>query len=112
MTKCFFVHEGEKNHVCDICGTAFGTVGNLKNHVERVHEHKRPQRIKNCPCSVCGKLFYTTYKVKVHIRTVHEGIKKVVEKKHMCGMCGNYFATPSHLQTHIDWDLFIFFEKF
>ena len=77
-----------------------------------MHEHKRPQRIKNCPCSVCGKLFYTTYKVKVHIRTVHEGVKKVVEKKHMCGMCGNYFATPSHLQTHIDWDGFIFFEKF
>ena len=43
------VHEGKKNHLCEICGKFFSHVGDLKRHILRV--------CKDYECELCAKTF-------------------------------------------------------
>ena len=59
-----------KEKECSICQKSFSTKQSLKNHIEAVHEGKRPHN-----CSICD--YSTAHKadLKRHIEAVHEGKK-------------------------------------
>ena len=63
------VHEGQKNHKCDLCNKAFSENRDLKKHIKCVHEG-----LKNHKCDICDKAFSEPWKLKRHILTVHEGL--------------------------------------
>ena len=60
------VHEGIKNHPCEICGQKFGRSGDLKCHVKTVHEG-----IKEHQCQFCEKKFGQLGHLKTHVKRVH-----------------------------------------
>ena len=46
------VHEGKKDHKCDLCDKSFSDRRNLATHVYTVHEKHRDHK-----CNYCGKTF-------------------------------------------------------
>ncbi|CAH0393875.1 unnamed protein product [Bemisia tabaci] len=77
--------------ICDVCGKALSTVGNLT-----VHKliHKAPIFDKPFPCEYCDKRFRHNSSLKEHIR-IHTG-----EKPHGCDMCGQSFRARATLAKH------------
>ena len=61
------VHEGKKSFNCSLCNTQLSSKRNLENHVAGVHEGKKP-----FACSQCTKSFAQNASLKHHIETVHE----------------------------------------
>ena len=86
------VHEGLKEHVCEMCGRAFSQKGDMKKHYETVHL-KQP-KLKTC--EICGKTF-SAVSLPRHIRQVHEG-----RGDHVCETCQKAFFAKSDLRRHID----------
>ena len=63
------IHEGERAHQCQICGTSFGRVGILfRRHLATVHEGQ-----KEHDCQSCDKSFGQAGHFITHMKTVHEG---------------------------------------
>ena len=50
------------------CGTSFASKGNLKQHVEAIHEKKR-----DFACTVCNAKFYFKHKMEDHVKAKHLG---------------------------------------
>ena len=113
------VHEGLKNHKCDLCGKSFSEKGSLKIHIISVHDkdpldikewqpHKKFTKkpciktnskgiqFKTFKCDQCDKYFSQSMVLKRHINTVHEG-----QKNHQCDLCGKAFGEKADLKTHI-----------
>ena len=65
------VHEGIKNHKCDLCQKAFSHRGKLKNHINTVHEG-----LKNHKCYICEKAFSQAVNLRNHINNIHKGLRK------------------------------------
>ena len=86
--------HGEKNHVCNICNSAFTTRNILVDHDNKVHKG-----LKNSQCKICGLLFYGSYQLKKHIIYKHEQHRKV-----QCAQCDRTFAMKSLLDSHIKND--------
>ena len=61
------VHEGKKSFNCSLCNTQLSSKRNLENHLAGVHEGKKP-----FSCSQCSKSFAQNASLKHHIETVHE----------------------------------------
>ena len=61
----------------------------MKEHVESVHEGKKPYE-----CSTCGKKFAGGSNFKQHEKT------HLTEKKHECSICHEKFAQARYLKTH------------
>ena len=61
------IHEGQKNHKCDLCNKAFSQHWILNQHIITVHEGQ-----KNHKCDLCDKTFSHSYNLKRHIN-VHKG---------------------------------------
>lgn len=51
---------------CTICQKTFSTPGNLKNHIEGIHFHKKPFR---CSFPECDKSYLNHTRLMVHERT-------------------------------------------
>ena len=49
---------------------SFSTVGNLKKHIDEVHNAQKDHK-----CESCGKLFSQAGTLKMHINSVHNGQK-------------------------------------
>ena len=54
----------------------------MKNHVDIVHEGKRPYL-----CTLCGAKYTTNQILRCHIETVYEG-----KKPWPCGLCDSAFG--------------------
>ena len=88
------VHDGKKrakNHLCTICGYKSSDNHNLRTHIERVHEGKKPLL-----CSFCGKSFGHPSTLQQHVDLVHE--KK---KNHKCHLCSYTAGRKVDLDKHI-----------
>ena len=55
---------------CSICQANFSTRGNLKSHIDAVHDGKKPHKCSECDCSYSQK-----GTLNRHIKAVHEGKK-------------------------------------
>ena len=75
---------------CKLCDKHFASKRNLKNHINMVHEGKKPFR-----CKMCGNNFATSLVLKRHINTVHD--KK---KPFKCNFCPKHFGRKDNLKTH------------
>ena len=64
------VLKNHRNYKCDSCGNSFTQSGNLKEHIEAIHEKQR-----NYKCDSCAKSFPVSGNLKRHIKTLHEGQK-------------------------------------
>ena len=58
------------SYSCEVCGSKFQHIGNLKRHKKCVHS------TGVFPCHICGKVFKHESYTKDHIKCVHEKIKK------------------------------------
>ena len=85
------VHNVRKDHKCDSCRKAFSEAGSLKKHINSVHHH-----IKNHECDSCGKSFSEAGNLKKHIELVHEG-----HKDYKCESCGKSEDSTEKLKKHI-----------
>ena len=55
-----------KKITCDSCGKAFFQAGNLKIHINVVHNGQKDHK-----CDTCGKSFSQAGTLKKHINVVH-----------------------------------------
>ena len=58
------IHEGIKDHKCELCEKSFSIKGNLNQHMKSVHEG-----IKDHKCELCGKYFSSKQNLKCHLIT-------------------------------------------
>ena len=86
-----FVHEQIK-YECDMCDKSLSSKYNLKLHVEKHHEGKKP----SVECPTCSKCFQSNTSLKRHVNDVHD--KK---RPFGCDFCGLTFAQKSQLVTHM-----------
>ena len=84
-----YLHTREKPFACSRCTKKFSQKGNLKKHIETVHE-----QITRFNCSFCGKGFYSKDHVMTHER-IHTG-----EKPFACSFCGKGFNESSGVKRH------------
>ena len=64
-----------------------------KEHIARIHEGKKPEKIK---CSICEKLVASKGSLKEHIAVVHDG-----KKPFKCDICDTSCTKQSTLKKHI-----------
>ena len=78
-------HKGKGKFKCAICNEDFERQGHLNQHVETVHEGKKPLNRhvetihdgkKPFKCDICNAKFTSNQSMKGHIATIHEGRKK------------------------------------
>ena len=83
------VHEKVREYNCDKCGKSFLQKGNLKLHIQRVHENIRYN------CDKCGKSFTRKDHLNIHIQSVHENVR------YKCEKCEKTFPEKTNLKKHI-----------
>ena len=81
-----------KSQDCPICDYRCKTKSSLKDHIDAIHEEKKPHK-----CSICDYSCKSESNLKRHIDAIHEG-----KKPHECSICDYSCATKAHLKHHID----------
>ncbi|CAL8358457.1 unnamed protein product [Lota lota] len=81
---------GERPYLCKLCGRAFSSKGNLRNH-QTVHHGI----FKNTACDVCGKNFACQSALDIHYRT------HTKERPFICTTCNRRFSTKGNLKQHM-----------
>ena len=89
LTKHVAIHRETFDFKCDVCASAFKTLGGLTNH-KRIHSKDYSHY-----CEFCGKGFYYSAKLRLHRRT-HTG-----EKPYMCTVCDYRCADCTNLKRHM-----------
>ncbi|XP_012160319.1 zinc finger protein weckle [Ceratitis capitata] len=82
-----FVHEDERPFICEACGDAVRTKGQLKEHM-LTHTDYSPYE-----CKDCGKCFKQKQRLKRHMQ-IHGD-------KHICTECGKQLSTRATLNSHL-----------
>ncbi|CAB0029345.1 unnamed protein product [Trichogramma brassicae] len=99
-THINLVHNSQKSYECDVCRKKFSQKGNLQSHIDSVH-HKITYA-----CDVCGKTFSLKIYLKKHINAIHNAIHinsvHNSQKSYECDVCGKKFSRKGNLKTHID----------
>ena len=88
------VHSG-KTFTCHLCGKKWRTAGNLKRHINGVHEKIR----KTYQCEICNKTLSGNSYLKIHMEAVHQKIKKW-----NCEECGKQYAHKQGYLSHIEFN--------
>jgi len=89
------LHTKSKDAICDLCGDAFKSKRELKNHVLRLHgSEKEKEEMKKFVCTTCGKGFYHECSLKDH-EYVH-----LDQLSFFCEKCGSGFRTSNALRIH------------
>ena len=79
------------NNTCYVCGKTFSESGNLKKHINSVHNGQ-----KDYKCDVCGKLYSSSTTLKYHKIEVHEKLKYKCDFKN----CEMSFDNVNELYNH------------
>ncbi len=82
----------KKTFFCTICEKSFSTNGNLKNHINTIHNHILPFK---CPYPLCKHSYSNQSRLSIHLRT-HSGFKPYI-----CPICKKSFNEKGNLKTHI-----------
>ena len=84
-------HKGEKSCVCSQCNKAFFIPGQLKRHIQTVHDLETPYK-----CNECNKDFSQSGNLKTHIQRRHNG-----DRLYECKLCYKSFDVAKRLERHI-----------
>ena len=76
---------------CQICSLAFRSNTKLLNHIEAVHEKKKPYS-----CQIYSATFGWNQSLYRHTRAVHDDNNG----NFVCGICKTAFLTKNHLLRH------------
>ena len=60
------VHEGHKPHICQTCGKAFPSKGNMKTHIKIAHT-----KTGSVKCKICGQGSANVFYARKHVREFH-----------------------------------------
>ena len=91
---------------CDICGTGFSHLRNVKSHkvsiLTDLYQYK---------CKVCRKEFKGAFNLKVHLKTQHKVVDTTIavdskmppsEHEYECETCSKAFNSKGNLSRHIN----------
>lgn len=81
-----------KMYKCTHCCQDFNDRGNLKRHIQTVHEKRRA-----FSCEKCGKGFTTNQNLRTHIQTIH-----LRRTPYNCSICYQTFTQLSGLNRHLE----------
>ena len=84
--------ENAEKLFCKICNKMFSTKGNLRNHINTIHDDYRPFK---CSFPNCNKRYEAESKLIAHQRT-HTGVRPFV-----CQICQKSFNEKGNLKTHL-----------
>ena len=89
------VHEGLKQHKCDICAQAFSKGRQLRLHIKTVHEGQHK-------CEICEKVFNKLCNLQSHMKIAHteETSNEKTNNEHKCDHCDEIFRVLPDLQIH------------
>lgn len=92
------VHRNERPHKCCApkCEASFSLVADLRLHVGRVHDEKRPE-----VCVHCGYRFLNNTALQGHVTAKHD---RGPEHRVACRKCDKTCLRNENLRTHI-WDV-------
>ena len=85
----------EKRFKCELCGTAFTQLGNLKRHIDNKHKGKPKSHV----CQFCTKAFFESSDLKTHVSNVH-GLRSSKKKELKCSNCDSTYKTQQSLDHH------------
>uniref|UniRef100_A0A7I4Y3Q6 Zinc finger domain containing protein n=1 Tax=Haemonchus contortus TaxID=6289 RepID=A0A7I4Y3Q6_HAECO len=86
------VHENRRPFKCEQCGMEFGRAGGLRRHNMMVHQHKKHA----CPYEGCSHPGYKCTKaLAAHIRSVH-----TLDRPFSCLFCERTFVRKNDLKVH------------
>ena len=89
------IHTGNRDFICDACGTGFLDKKQLKNHRVRLHGSDQEKALKrNHVCSTCGKGFWNKTSLTTHEDVHLEG------HNFICDQCEATFKTSNALRIH------------
>ena len=90
LTLHIRIHTDEKQHECHLCGKKFLRPHHLLGHVEKTHNG-----LRQFPCPHCDKKYKNSSSLNQHVEIIHLGIKK-----HMCDLCSKTFGQRVELTMH------------
>ncbi|CAL8101929.1 unnamed protein product [Orchesella dallaii] len=91
--------QGEKRHICDICGKGFYLQHTLYNHRKYIHFGivRSNARAGPSACPICGKVLSRPDHLNGHMKRHSEA-----EKIHKCTVCERPFFTPFEAKYHAE----------
>ena len=85
------IHTEEKQHECHLCGKKFLRPHHLQGHIEKTH-----MGVRRYPCPKCDKKYKNASSLNQHDRIFHLGIKE-----NKCHLCGNAYGQRVELKLHL-----------
>ena len=82
-----------KPYKCLICDYSCTTKGNMKNHIDAVHEGKKPYK-----CTICDYICSQQNKLTHHMNALHEGKKPHTLYNAILRIAKNFLETRENIK--------------